>query len=179
MTTDAAAMTRWRRAGYAALSGLTGWLAGQIACVPVNLLTAVRDSEGRAGLFVQTFSGGLLVWAGWTFLLSLVACVLVVLPLVMTIRPCLLVRLRRKILIGAPLIALGLAATRITMFHDHSAHLFLHKFAQFLPYAAFALVFTAVTTWTYILLSKRRLDRAEVAQQIVAGQTADPALRSG
>ena len=30
-------MSRWRRAGYAALSGLTGWLVGQIVCFPVNL----------------------------------------------------------------------------------------------------------------------------------------------
>ena len=179
MATDAATMTRWRRAGYAALSGLTGWLAGQIVCLPVNLITAVRDSEGQARLFVQTLLGGLLVWAGWTLLLASVAWFLVVLPLVLTIRPCLLVRLRHGILIAAPLVALALAVSRITIFHDRSALTLLHQFAQFVPYAAFAISFTEVTAWMYLSLSKRRLDREDVGQRVVAGETADSVVRSG
>jgi hypothetical protein len=160
MTTDAA-MSRWRRAGYAALSGFTGWLVGQVACLPVNLIIAVRDTEGQAKLFVQTLFYGLLVWGGWTLLLATAAWLLVVLPLVMTIRPCLLVRLRFAISIGAALAALSLAATRPAMFRDTSAISFFHKFALVIPYGAFALSFTLVTAWMYILLSKRRLDRAE------------------
>jgi hypothetical protein len=160
MATDAA-MSRWRRAGYAALSGLTGWLVGQVACLPVNLIIAVRDTEGQAKLFVQTLLYGLLAWGGWTLLLATAAWLLVVLPLVMTIRPCLLVRLRFAISIGAAVAALSLAATRPTMFRDISAISFFHKFALVIPYGAFALSFTLVTAWMYILLSKRRLDRAE------------------
>jgi cbb3-type cytochrome oxidase subunit 3 len=38
----------------------------------------------------------------------------------------------------------------------------VHKFAQVIPYGAFAIAFTLVTAWMYILLSKRRLDRAAV-----------------
>ena len=33
---------------------LSGWLVGQIACLPVNLIVAVRDTEGQAKLFVET-----------------------------------------------------------------------------------------------------------------------------
>jgi hypothetical protein len=160
MATDAA-MSRWRRAGYAALSGLTGWLVGQIACLPVNLIIAVRDTEGQPKLFVQTLFYGMLVWGLWTLLLSMAAWFLVVLPLVLTIRPCLLVRLRFVISIGAAVGALSLAATRPAMFRDTSAISFFHKFALVIPYGAFALSFTLVTAWMYILLSKRRMDRAE------------------
>ena len=93
MATDPV-ISRWRRAGYAALSGITGWLAGQIVCFPVNLITAVRDTEGHTRLFVQTLLYGLLTWGAWTLVLATAAWLLVVLPLVMTMRPCLLVRLR-------------------------------------------------------------------------------------
>jgi hypothetical protein len=160
MATDAA-ISRWRRAGYAVLSGLAGWLVGQFACLPVNLITAVRDSEGEPKLFVQVLLYGLLVWGAWTLLLATAAWLLVVLPLVMTMRPCLLVRLRFVVPIVATLAALSLAATRPTMFRDTSAISFWHKFAQVIPYGAFAISFTLVTAWLYILLSKRRLDRAE------------------
>jgi hypothetical protein len=156
-----AAMSRWRRVGYAALSGLTGWLAGQVMCLPVNLIVAVRDTEGQAKLFVQTLLYGLLVWGIWTLILATAAWVLVVLPLVMTMRPCLLVRLRFVIVIVATMIALSLTGMRPAMFRDMSAVSFFHKFAQVIPYGAFAISFTLVTAWMYILLSRRRLDRAE------------------
>jgi hypothetical protein len=159
MASDAA-MSRWRRAGYAALSGLTGWVVGQVACLPVNLIIAVRDTEGQAKLFVQTLLYGMLAWGAWTLLLASAAWLVVVLPLVMTIRPCLLVRLRFTISIVAALAALSLAATRPAMFRDTSATSFFHKFALVIPYGAFAVSFTLVTAWMYILLSKRRLDRA-------------------
>jgi hypothetical protein len=120
MASDAA-MSRWRRAGYAALSGLTGWVVGQVACLPVNLIIAVRDTEGQAKLFVQTLLYGMLAWGAWTLLLASAAWLVVVLPLVMTIRPCLLVRLRFTISIVAALAALSLAATRPAMFRDTSA----------------------------------------------------------
>lgn len=173
MATDAA-MSRWRRAGYAALSGLTGWVVGQVACLPVNLIIAVRDTEGQAKLFVQTLLYGLLAWGAWTLLLASAAWLLVVLPLVMTIRPCLLVRLRFAISIGAAVAALSLAATRPAMFRDTSAISFFHKFALVIPYGAFALSFTLVTAWMYIRLSKRRLDRAERELAVI-----DPQLRVG
>jgi hypothetical protein len=160
MASDAV-MSRWRRAGYAALSGLTGWLAGQIVCLPVNLITAVRDTEGQTTLFVQTLLYGLLAWGAWTLVLAAAAWLLVVLPLVMTVRPCLLVRLRMVVPFVAVAGALSLAATRPTLFHDAAAISFFHKFAQVIPYGAFAISFTLVTAWMYILLSKRRLDQAE------------------
>ncbi len=129
----------------------------------MNLIIAVRDSEGQAKLFVQTLLYGLLAWGAWTMLLAATAWLLVVLPLVMTMRPCLLVRLRWWVFIVATVVALSLAATRPTMFRDRSAMSFLHRFAQVIPYGAFAISFTLVTAWMYILLCKRRLDRAESA----------------
>jgi hypothetical protein len=160
MATDAA-ISRWRRGGYAALSGLSGWLVGQMACLPVNLIVAVRDSEGQPRLFVETLLYGLLAWGVWTMLLATAAWALVVLPLVMTMRPCLLVRLRFVLPIAATVGGLSLIATRPTMFRDKSAVYFWHRFAQVIPYGAFAVSFTLVTAWMYILLCKRRLDRAE------------------
>jgi hypothetical protein len=159
MASDAS-ISRWRRAGYAALSGISGWLVGQIACLPVNVIVAVRDSEGQPKLFVETLFYGLLAWGLWTLLLATAAWILVVLPLVVTIRPCLLVRLRWWVASLATVGALSLAATRPTLFHDTSAIRFLHRFAQVIPYGLFAISFTLVTAWMYILLAKRRLDRA-------------------
>ncbi len=157
------AISRWRRVGFAALSGLSGWLVGQMACLPVNLIIAVRDSEGDAKLFVQTLLSGLLAWGAWTMLLAATAWLLVVLPLVLTMRPCLLVRLRWWVFIVGTGVALSLLGTRPTMFRDRSAISFFHRYAQVIPYAAFAVSFTLVTAWMYILLCKRRLDRAETA----------------
>jgi len=154
------AISRWRRVGYAALSGLSGWFVGQIACLPINLIIAVRDTEGQTRLFVQTLCYGLLAWGAWTFLLALAAWVLVVLPLVMTLRPCLLVRLRMVVPIAATLGALSLAATRPTMFRDASAVSFFHRFSEAIPYGFLAISFTLVTAWMYILLCKRRLEHA-------------------
>ena len=144
------------------MSGITGWLAGQIVCFPVNLITAVRDTEGQTRLFVQTLLYGLLAWGAWTLVLATAAWVLVVLPLVMTMRPCLLVRLRMVVPLVATVGALSLAATRPTLFHDAAAVSFFHKFAQVIPYGAFAVSFTLVTAWMYILLCKRRLERVEL-----------------
>jgi hypothetical protein len=155
------AISRWRRVGFAVLSGLSGWLVGQMACLPVNLIIAVRDSEGDAKLFVQTLLSGLLAWGGWTMLLAATAWFLVVLPLVITMRPCLLVRLRWWVFMVATVGALSLVGTRPTMFRDRSAISFFHRYAQVIPYGAFAISFTLITAWMYILLCKRRLDRAE------------------
>ena len=159
MATDAA-ISRWRRGGYAALSGLSGWLVGQVACLPVNLIVAVRDSEGQPRLFVETLLYGLLAWGAWTLLLATAAWVLVVLPLVMTMRPSLLMRLGFVLPIVATVGGLSLIATRPTMFSDKSAIHFWHRFAEVIPYGAFVVSFTLVTAWMYILLCKRRLARA-------------------
>ena len=156
-----ATISRWRRVGFALLSGLSGWLVGQMACLPVNLIVAVRDTEGDAKLFVQTLLSGLLAWGAWTMLLAATAWFLVVLPLVITMRPCLVVRLRWYVFMVATVGALSLVATRPTMFRDRSAISFFHRYAQVIPYGAFAVSFTLVTAWMYILLCKRRLDRAE------------------
>jgi hypothetical protein len=158
MATDAA-ISRWRRGGYAALSGLSGWLVGQIACLPVNLIVAVRDTEGQPRLFVETLLYGLLAWGAWTLLLATAAWVLVVLPLVMTMRPSLLMRLGFVLPIVATVGGLSLIATRPTMFSDRSAIHFWHRFAEVIPYGAFVVSFTLVTAWMYILLCKRRLAR--------------------
>ena len=128
----------------------------------MNLITAVRDTEGQTRLFVQTLLYGLLAWGAWTLVLATAAWVLVVLPLVMTMRPCLLVRLRMVVPLVATVGALSLAATRPTLFHDAAAVSFFHKFAQVIPYGAFAVSFTLVTAWMYILLCKRRLERVEL-----------------
>ncbi len=160
------AISRWRRVRYAALSGLSGWLAGQIACLPINLIIAVRDTEGQPKLFVQTLFYGLLAWGGWTLLLALAAWVLVVLPLVMTMRPCLLVRLRLRFAHRGhvwgrfrwPACAQRCSATPPPCPSST-------RFAQFIPYGAFALSFTLVTAWMYILLmqaptgARRRIRR--------------------
>ena len=165
-------MSRWRRLGYAALSGAAGWLAAQLACLPLNLIIAVRDSEGAAKLFVQTLFYGLLAWGLWSFALVAAAWVLVVVPLVLTIRPCLLVRLRFVVPVVAAVAALSLAGTKPTLFRDRSAITFLHKYALFIPYGLLAVSFTLVTAGTYIFLSKRRLERSTASDEQVTASTA-------
>jgi hypothetical protein len=158
----AATMRRLRRTGYAALSGLAGWLVAQVFCVPILLLTAVRDSEGQPRLFVETMLYGGVAWAAWTFLLATVAWISVVLPLVMTVRPCLLVRFRYWVLPLATVFALWMATRRPAMFRDPTGVTFLHRFESIIPYTMYALAFTVVTAGVYILLSKRWLEQREL-----------------
>jgi hypothetical protein len=167
-----ATMRRLRRTGYAALSGLAGWLVAQAMCMPILLITAVRDSEGQPRLFVQTMLYGGLAWVAWTFLLGAIAWVVVVLPLVMTVRPCLLVRLRYWVLTLATAFALWLATRRPAMFRDPTGVTFLHRFESIIPYTVYALAFTVVTAGMYILLSKRWLDRQDAEARAGVADTA-------
>jgi hypothetical protein len=90
-----------------------------------------------------------------------------VLPLVMSIRPCLLVRLRFMVPGVAVIAALSLALMKPTLFQDRSAISLLHKYALFIPYGLLAVSFTLVTAWMYILLSKRRMERSTPANEHV------------
>jgi hypothetical protein len=166
-----ASFSRWRRTGYVALSGMSGWLVGQVACLPGNVIIAVRDTEGQARLFVETLLYGLLAWGLWTLLLAATAWILVALPLVLTIRPCLLVRLRWVIAISGTAGGLSLTWLHPEAFYDTSAVSFFHRYAQVIPYGLFTLSFTLMTAWMYILLAKRRLERAALI-------TADSQIRS-
>jgi len=157
-TVTANTISRGRRVRYAAQSGLIGWLISQLFCLPFNLITAVRDTEGHARLFVQTLGYGLVAWAGWTLWLALIGWLVVVLPLVMTIRPCLLVRLRRRILLVAMLVAAAVIASQWHAFLDMAGVSVWQRFAVMLPYACFGLTFSVVTAAVYIQMSKRRLD---------------------
>ncbi|MCU1312321.1 MAG: hypothetical protein JWM54_78 [Acidobacteriaceae bacterium] len=167
-------MRRWRRTGYAAVSGLAGWLVAQALCVPILLITAVRDSEGQPRLFVQTMLYGGVAWAGWTFLLGTVAWVLVVWPLVMTVRPCLLVRLRYWVLALGTGFALWLATRRPAMFRDPTGVTLLHRFESIIPYTVYAVGFTVVTAGAYLLLSKRWLDQRDAEARMAAMADAAP-----
>lgn len=155
----AEAIPHLQRAGYAAISGLLGWLCAQVLCLPVLVLTVVRDSEGEPRLFVLTMFWGMLAWSTWTLLLATIAWVAVVLPIVTIVRPNLLVRYRRWIVALALCFALWLAGRRPAMFRDDASATLFHRFGQVIPYAMFAIGFTVVTAWTYILLSKRRLEK--------------------
>jgi hypothetical protein len=103
-----------------------------------------------------------------------VAWVLVVLPLVMTVRPCLLVRLRYWVLPLAIVFALWLATRRPAMFRDPTGVTFLHRFESIIPYTMFALAFTVVTAGAYILLSKRWLEQREAEARAVGMPHAAP-----
>ena len=147
-----------RRLGSAALSGLYGWLASQLICLPFNLITAVRDTEGQPRLFVETLWYGLLAWGGWTLLLACFGWLLVALPLVLLVRPCLLVRLRRRILVVAVVIAAAVTGSQWKAFQDMGAVSVFQRFAVMIPYGSFVLTFAVVTAAAYIQMSKRRLD---------------------
>jgi uncharacterized membrane protein len=147
---------RWRRRlAYVALSGLTGWALSQIATFPSNLATAVRNSEPHR--VAETLLLGLVVWGGWTLILSTVAWLLVAVPLVLAIRPSLLVRLRNFILGGALLAAIIATGSKIRAFHDTSATTRFLQFFEVVPYGTFAAVFAVGTAWIYIALVSRWL----------------------
>ncbi len=154
-----------RRIGYVLLSGLAGWLAGQLATLPTNLLTAVRDSEGQVRLFVQTIGYGLFVWGAWTFLLASVAILVVAVPLVLAIRPCVLIRFRKPVFLVAAAGALAITVSKLKAFQDPTTAHRLMQFLEALPYGIFATVFAVVTAWVYTSLAKRRLDAAETAAE--------------
>jgi uncharacterized membrane protein len=148
---------RWRRRlAYAALSGLTGWALSQIATFPSNLATAVRNSEPHRVL--ETLLLGLVVWGGWTLILSTVAWLLVAVPLVLAIRPSLLVRVRSYILGGALVAAAIATGSKIRAFHDTSATTRFLQFFEMVPYGTFAAVFAVGTAWVYIALVGRWLN---------------------
>jgi hypothetical protein len=147
-----------RRVGYAAVSALSAWLISQVVCLPFNLIVAVRDTEGQAKLFVETLLYGLAAWAGWTLLLSSVAWVVLVLPLVLTLRPCLLVRLRRWVLLLALLASVAAMISQWHAFLDMGGVNLYQRFRVMLPYGCFGLSYAGVTAAMYIQLSQRRLD---------------------
>jgi hypothetical protein len=149
------------RIGYLALSGLAGWFAGQIATLPANLITAVRDSEGAPRLFLESIGLGLVAWGGWTLVLAGAALVFVALPIVLIVRPSLLVRFRVPIFWGAVGVAIFAVFSRLKGFRDPAATTRLLRFFEALPYGLFASVFAAVTAWVYISLAKRRMERTE------------------
>ncbi len=152
-------ISRARRVGYAGVSALCGWLASQLVCLPFNLVIAARDTEGQARLFVETLLAGLLAWGSWTLFLGLVGWVLVALPLVVTVSPCLMVRLRKRILWIAVGLALAGVVSEWNAFREPTNVTEWQRFMQMLPYASFALSYAVVTAAAYIQLSKRRLDR--------------------
>lgn len=148
---------RWRlRLAYAAVSGLAAWALAQVATFPATLATALRDSEHHRVL--ETLGLGLVAWGGWTLMLSLAALLLVAVPLVLAIRPCLLVRLRSFILGGALLAAAAATASKLRAFHDTSASTRFLQFFEMVPYSIFAAVFAVATAWIYIALVRRWLD---------------------
>ncbi len=148
-----------RRIGYLALSCLAGWFAGQIATVPTNLLIAVRNSQGDQRLFAQLLVlGGFVAWGGWTFLLGLAAGLFVALPLVLVIRPCLLVRFRVAIYTVSASVAVGITLYKLHDFRDPTASSRFLRFFEALPYGIFSVVFSVTTAWVYLGLAKRRIE---------------------
>ncbi len=165
-----------RRLAYAATSGLTAWALAQVATFPANLATALRDSEHHRTL--ETLGLGVFVWGAWTLALSMAAWLVIAVPLVLVLRPCLLVRLRRFILGGALLAAAGATLSKLRAFHDTAASTRFLQFFEMVPYFIFAAVFAAGTAWIYIALVSRWLDRHPADERAEEGRPKDARVLS-
>jgi hypothetical protein len=89
------------------------------------------------------------------------------------------VRARYVIVALATMFALWLAARKPDMFKDPTGASFLHRFASIIPYTVYAVGFTVVTAWMYILLSKRWLDRPELDGSMSGRAGREPKRTSG
>jgi hypothetical protein len=148
------------RLRYALLSGLGGWLLSQVACLPFNLVIAVRDTEGQMPLLLKTLAVGLLAWAAWTFWLALIGWGVVVLPLVITLRPCLLVRRRPWFLPGAAVLAAAVVGSYWHAFMNMGAVTHFGQLSAMLPYVCFGVAYAVGTAALYIAMSKQKMGSA-------------------
>ena len=153
-------ITYARRVEYIAIGGLAGWLAGFLAALPAEIFIGLRDVGSEPKLLAATLSMGLCIWAIWTLLLALAAWLIFALPCALIADPAWLVRFRTRMLIVIGLTALLAVVLKLWSFRDPAASTHVLRFALYVPYGSFAVVFSVVTAWLYIRLARGRLLRS-------------------
>ena len=146
------------RLKYGVLAALTGWLAGFLVTFPFELALARRYVDGNLHQLPDSLAEGLVVWAAFSLFMAVSGFVPLVLPLVLLIAPARIVRWRRILIPGAPLVALVAIYQRMGLLHFHY---FRHTKAlrAFFDTAPnfFVLTFALMVVWVYVVLAKRRL----------------------
>jgi hypothetical protein len=157
---DRAKMTfAWpTRMKYGVLAALAGWLAGILVSFPFEFSLAWRYVDGNVHRLPDSLAEGLLVWAAFSLFMAVSGFVPLMLPLVLLIAPARIVRWRRVLIPGAPLVALLAIYDRMGMLrpyyfrHTREIRAFFLTGANF-----FVLTFALVVVWVYVVLAKRRL----------------------
>jgi hypothetical protein len=146
------------RLKYGVLAALAGWLAGVLVSFPFEFSLAWRYVDGNEHRLPDSLAEGLLVWAAFSLFIAVSGFVPLMLPLVLLIAPDRIVRWRRILIPGAPLVALVAIYKRMGMLrpyylrHPREVRTFFVTAPNF-----FVLTFALVVVWVYVVLAKRRL----------------------
>jgi hypothetical protein len=146
------------RLRFGVLAALAGWLAGFLVTFPFELALARRYVDGNAHQLPDSLAEGLVVWAAFSLFMAVCGFVPLMLPPFLLIAPAWILRWRRFLIPGAPVIAFLAIYKRMGLLH---MHYFRHTQALrgFFVTAPnfFVLTFALVTVWVYVVLAKRRL----------------------
>jgi hypothetical protein len=140
------------------LAALAGWLAGILVSFPFEFALAWRYVDGNVHRLPDSLAEGLLVWAAFSLFIAVAGFVPLMLPLVLLIAPASIVRWRRVLIPGAPLVALVAIYKRMGMLrpyylrHTREVRAFFVTGPNF-----FVVTFALVVIWVYVVLAKRRL----------------------
>jgi hypothetical protein len=146
------------RLKYGVLAALAGWLAGVLVSFPFEFALAWRYVDGNVHRLPESLAEGLVVWAAFSLFIAMSGFVPLVLPLVLLIAPARIVRWRRILVPGAPVVAFLAIYQRMGLLrpyyfrHTRAVRAFFVTAPNF-----FVLTFALVVIWVYVVLAKRRL----------------------
>ncbi len=152
----------WRlRLKYGLLAGLVGWFVGWLVSSPFEFVEAWRYVDGHVELLPEALSKGLFVWAAFCLFMAVIGFVPVGLPLLLLTPPAWIVRRRWWLIPLAPLAATLAIDARMGFLvpyflrHPQGVRAFFFSGPNF-----FVLGFGLGVISSYVMLVKRRLDRA-------------------
>jgi hypothetical protein len=146
------------RLKYGVLAGLSGWLAGWLFTIPLELSLAWRYVDAHASQLPGALAKGMVVWAAFSFFMAITGFVPLVLPLFLLVSPRWIVRRRRFLIPAVTLAATGAIYGRMGLLHSYYLR---HSGAMvaffFTAPNFFVIIFALVMMWVYTVLAKRRL----------------------
>jgi hypothetical protein len=146
------------RVKYGALAGLAGWLAGWLTTIPFVFRLAWRYVDAHASQLPVAVAKGMVVWGAFSLFMAMAGFLPLWLPLLTFISPRWIVRRRRFLIPGAPLVALLALYHRMGLLNPYH---FIHPRENLYFFTTapnlFIITFALVMMWVYSVLAKRRL----------------------
>jgi hypothetical protein len=146
------------RLKYGLMAFGLGWLAGWLVSFPFEISTALRYVDGEFQRLPVVLIKGSLVWAGFSLFMAAAGFVPLVLPALLLIPPRWIVRWRKLLIPGAPLIAFLALDQRMGFLHLYRLRdpAPVENFFFTAP-TFFAVSFALVVVWVYSALARQRL----------------------